>query len=148
MAGNTNSGRLGRSAKMVIEDAPEFTEKCPKEFPKEAKSYWKKIVPILKERGAIQNKDIFALHRLCILKSLWTQASESVLKHGPTIDEITDRGQKVTRERIESKLLKQYGAEIDRLERNFGLTTKAGEAIKSMERKKKRVSIRDQYGKD
>lgn len=143
MAGNANSGRLGSVAKVDYEELPEFTVKCPTDISKGAKAHWKNYVEQLKE--ILQDKDAQALKRLCVLQDLWAKAAATVEKKGFTVEELTDRGNVVTRERIESRLMKQYSTSIKDLETRFGLTPKAGEGIAALKRKKKRESVRDQY---
>ena len=145
MSGNKNSGRLGNAAKMEYEQMPEFTEKLPRELTKGAKAHWKRYVKILKERKIIQNKDAQALKRLCVLQDLWEQNAKFVSENGCTVEEFTDRGQSVTRERVESKLMRQDAAAIKDLENRFGLTPKAGEGIKGFQQQKTRKSIRGDY---
>ncbi len=144
MAGNANSGRLGKNTKMVTESKPIFTAKCPKALNKRAKLFWKRYVDLLTPRNVIEDKDARALERLCIMQDLFESCIEFVYKNGPTVVEPNQYGE-VTRERVESKMAKQYIAIIKDLERRFGLTPKDGEGIKTMKLKKTRESVRDKY---
>ena len=143
MAGNTNSGRVGRLTKSdkSIKTRELFSRKIPKDLPDESKIYWKSVIPILKERNAIKNADFYVFHRLCVLYHLWRECEKILLKKGATYESTTDRGGLRVLKRPEADLALRYNAEMTKLERKFGLSDRA----KEQNGKPQKQSVRSKY---
>ena len=141
MPGNTNSGRAGAKKLMMInvDNRPsEFTVKPPVKLHKLGKKYWKKIVPMLVEKGVLDDLDQFALDRLCQLYGVWMECRAKLHENGLTYETETDRGAKRFMERPELSIMQKAEKEIQQLERKFGLTPGDREKIKMHGQKKKR----------
>ena len=142
MAGNTNSGRLGPGTTVEYQDT-NFTVKCPSRLNTRGKRVWKEYVGLLGH--ILQDKDAFALERLCSLRAHWEAADKIVQKKGTVAVYPTANGPKESN-RLEYNHCRQMEGEIKNLETRFGLTPKDGEKIKGLERKKERkTGVRDKY---
>jgi P27 family predicted phage terminase small subunit len=78
----------GNRSKTPLHGTPDFPKgqiKCPTWLSKEAKKFWKKLVPMLEEtEGLLQISDQTALEAFCETYSQWKEASVILKKEGMT----------------------------------------------------------------
>lgn len=144
MAGNTNSGRKGKSKAAKADEIKDFNAKCPSFLTGLAREHWKRTVPLLVARNIITDLDEFALVRMCQNYEWWREAQASIKDRGMIIDGTTDRGAALVRENPSVKHVKEFNAAFEKLETKFGLTPKDRESIKAHKGKVTK-SIRDSY---
>lgn len=142
MSGDNNAGRKSSGTEFVPKAKAPFTLKCPRVLPPAGKKYWRKLVKLL--NGTIEDKDEFALMRLCNLYCWWTDCQKIVNEQGFTFEKVLDRGGSNPAPRPEANLMKQYASEIKDLERKFGLTPGDRDKPK-LTRKNPGSSVRDKY---
>ena len=101
-----------------------------------AAELWELVVPALEALGVLGASDGFALARYCALYAEWIECGEAIARQGTFIQERDKRGKlKPLRKNPRIALRQELGAELGRLEREFGLTPAA------------RVGVRAETGK-
>jgi P27 family predicted phage terminase small subunit len=112
----------GNRSKTPLDDPPEFPKgemKCPRWLSREAKKFWKKIVPILQEAsGLLEICDQTALEGFCETYAQWKEASIILQEEGMTFS--TDKG--YIQQRPEVAIVQKSSKSLMDYMNAFGLT--------------------------
>lgn len=115
----------GNRSKTPLKDPPNFPKgevKCPIWLSKEAKKFWKKIVPILQETdGLIEVSDQTALEGFCETYAQWKEASLVLQEMGMTFS--TPKG--YIQQRPEVAIVQKSSKTLMDFMNAFGLTPSA-----------------------
>lgn len=150
MAGNANSGRIGKKKAdgKDTEVNVMFTKPMParvKKFPA-ARDLWDDIVKEL--NGIIQDKDAYALETMAMLRAEIVKLENKLLRNGHTYTHVSDRGQKNQTKRPEVDMLRTVRSEYAKMLIQFGLTPRSGKQVRNPGkpgRPPSRGSIKDKY---
>ena len=146
MAGNTSSGRKGKTRKPAAQTGGQFNKRCPRDMSKRARAIWREIVPKLEALGVLTDLDYLNLIRLCELYELHAMAMADLKENGLQYETTSDRGSYVRKPNQADAMRARYANEIKDLSAKFGLTPKDREQIKA-HKGKVAASIRDKYQK-
>lgn len=123
MAGNECSGRYGKAKERNKDKSKsKFTHDIPEWLSVIARNYWKRNMPILREKNSIENKDFDSFCRLCEIYSRWRAMQKVINKDGATYETEATGGFLRVMTRPEATLELQYNKELNTLEKKFGLT--------------------------
>ncbi len=114
---------------------PNGPVRCPAWIPKEAKTAWRVLAPMLEGMGVLTRADRNALTRYCVLWSRW-RAAEETIQRGQTIPIYDDAGKLIDVKMIpQVKLAGELAVVLLRLEQEFGLTPSARTRIHAEQQK-------------
>lgn len=101
---------------------PPAKVRLPAWLPRNAKTVWRNLVPLLQSRRLLGEEDLRALERYCLLYDQWRTAYLDVKRNGQLVTETTREGNQRTVANPSVKLLIDFGKELSRLEAKFGLS--------------------------
>lgn len=102
--------------------------KCPKNSSQETKKFMESVLEMLNTSNTFENCDLGALRMLALSYEMYKKASDELMIEGPII---LDK-QKRPVEHPANKITKNYYAQLISIMKEFGLTMKSRERIKSL----------------
>jgi P27 family predicted phage terminase small subunit len=103
---------------------------CPAWLDRQAKAVWRQLIPRLATFGLLSQVDGAALARYCVLTVRWRGAMQFIQQYGETYPIKNEQGAIIGMQPFpQTWIMKSLGAELLRLEREFGMTPSARAAL-------------------
>lgn len=102
----------------------------------EAKKMWYALVEWLRGMGMLSITDVSSMVRYCQYWEQWVEATRVIRKEGPKEVTVDKRGQVITVDRCEIARQIKLGKELERIEKQFGLTPASRAALANIARGK------------
>ncbi len=112
------SGTSRRDRAKTHEGTPAASLRCPDGLPDDAQKVWRRIAPLLAERGLLTALDVETLRDLCLCAARLREAEALVKKNGLLVDGY--RGSKV--KNPAATMAREYRQDLYRWAAKFGLT--------------------------